>query len=194
MQDPPSRADLRPGGTAAWTARITHGDRAAFAAFYDAWFDRSLAVARRILRNDRDGAYDVVQDVMLRIARSMPALADERAVESWMARAIFRASIDRLRAEARRVRRECAGASGEAGPDALTRLELDERVSWLREQLAALPESDRRAVLLRYSGDGTLEDVGRALGITGDAAHGRIRRAIARLRRKAMEVFGDDCT
>lgn len=187
----PQRA-VRPD-TARLTAGIARGDRAAFAAFYDAWFDRALGLAKRTLRADEEQSLDVVQDVMLRVARSMPRLSDERAVASWMARTVHSVAIDRLRADARRARHErnAAPADVTTGTEPQAQLELEERARWLRARLDELPEVDRNAVRLRFEGDRTLEAVGEILGISGHAAHGRIRRSLARLRELAREVFGD---
>lgn len=188
----PHAPDTASTATAGWTAGVARGDRDAFAAFYAAWFDRALALAQRTLRSDEATALDVVQDVMMKVARSMPALRDERAVESWMARAVFSVAIDRLRADARRKNHEQEVVREVEQAPEPDRLELEERARWLHARLAELPDADRHAVLLRFEGDATLADIGAVLGITGNAVHGRVRRALARLRRMARQVIDGD--
>ena len=159
--------------------------------FYEAWFDRAFAMARSITRRDESFCLDVVQDSMMRVVKKMRPLADEKAVRAWMARTLFTTAIDRLRSESRRARRESrvAAATGEAlaGLDPVR----GEQIEWIREQLRALPEDDRRLILERFAGDRTLEEVGRSLGITGHAAHGRIRRILIRMRNLARELFDE---
>ena len=43
-------------------------------------------------------------------------------------------------------------------------------------------DDDRRLLALRFEGGRTLDEVGEELGIGGNAAHGRIRRLLGRLR------------
>ena len=45
-----------------------------------------------------------------------------------------------------------------------------------------LPDRDRALILARFRGDRTLAELGRDFGMTGAAAHGRIRRGLVRLR------------
>ena len=172
-------------------ARIRAGDAEAVGAFYDRWFDACVAIARQVSGRDEAFCLDVVQEVMLRVIRRLPALADERATRAWLARTVFTATVDQLRRDTRRARRERGRAAGESfEADAATALLDAERARWLEERLAELPEADRALLDLRFCGDATLEEVGRRLGMTGHAAHGRIRRLVERLRRAAEEVFG----
>jgi len=172
------------------TAAVARGDEQAFAAFYELWFDRTLALARKATRRDESFCLDVVQDCMLRVVRAMRPLDTESAVEAWMARAVLTTAIDRLRADRRRTRREQEAARGEqddAHP--ATEAEVTERNAWLIAHLRELPERDQQLLAARFGDDKTLAEVGEALGMTGHAAHGRIRRIIARLRDAAQELF-----
>ena len=168
-----------------WTAAIGRGDEAAFERFHAHWFDRSLALARRISGRDEAFCLDVVQDVMLRVVRGIPALRDERAVTAWMARTTTSVAIDHLRADQRRRRRERGGAQiGEEarGPGPGEQLLDKERSDWLRARIAELDDDERRLLAERFDADRTLEAVGAALGISGNAAHGRLHRLLRRLR------------
>lgn len=180
--------------TAPLTAAIARGDEHAFATFYELWFDRTLALARSISRRDESFCLDVVQDCMLRVVRAMRPLTSESAVHAWMARTVLTTTLDHLRRAGRRARRELRVATDEsaaAGSDPRLAAETVERQDWLRARLAELPSDDRRLLVERFAGDRTLAAVGASLGITGDAAHGRIRRLITRLRSAARELFDD---
>ncbi len=191
----PNRSGEGMPSLATLTRAIARGDRDAFAAFYELWFDRVQATARRLTRADETECLDVVHDVMLKVAQRMVPLADERAVDAWMAKAILSTVIDRRRAASRRRVRESAVAMQEdasvdgelAVVEALSR---DEQLVWLRRELEALPRHEREALVARFHDDRTFAEVGELLGVTGDAAQGRIRRALARLAHRAKEVFG----
>ena len=193
MPERPGSEQLRsgdaptPGGVATWTSRIARGDADAFGTFYEAWFDRCYALARGLTRRDESFCLDVVQDAMLKAARSMKRIETEPELERWMARVVHTAALDRLLADSRRLARERRRADDDArtldaDPDG-----VDERVRWLRTQLAALGPEERTLLSLRYVQDRTLEETGRAVGLSGDAAHGKLRRLMRRLRAAMRE-------
>jgi RNA polymerase sigma-70 factor (ECF subfamily) len=171
------------------TGPIARGDAGALASFYDLWFDRLYTMTRSITRRDESFCLDVVQDAMLRVVRKIRAMNTEADVERWMARVVHTTALDRLRSEARRLARERRRASREPAttPHAGTALQLTEQIAWLRARLAELPPQDRDLILMRVAEGRTLDQTGAAAGLTGDAAHGRIRRTLARLRAAAKE-------
>ena len=176
------------------TTAIRRGCADSFGRFYDGWFDRAHALVRSWLRRDESFCLDVVQDAMLRAVRALPPLADEDALAAWMARTLRSVAVDRLRAEARRARRErdahAAALQRESTTDPASLLQQHERGRWLDARLAELSDAERALLAQRFGGDGkTLDAAGAALGLSGDAVHGRIRRLVARLRRAADEAF-----
>lgn len=171
--------------------RIARSDPDAFASFYDRWFERALALARSLTRRDESFCMDVVQDTMLQVIRKPPAPASEAALAQWLARAIVHRTIDRLRAERRRRKREERAARSERGEPTADG-SLAEQNGWLAAALADLPERDRALLQARYHEDLTLADAGARLGMTANAAHGRIRRALHRLRHASPWRTDDD--
>jgi RNA polymerase sigma-70 factor (ECF subfamily) len=169
------------------TAAIAAGDPVAFAAFYEAWFDRCYNVAAALTRRDESFCLDVVQDAMLRAVRSMRPMARDD-LERWLVRVVHTTALDALRAERRRARRSALRAD-KASPGARISdnpahlAELAEQIDWLTRAMADLDADDRALLEHRFTRDRTLEETGRAVGLTGGAAHGRIRRILARLRR-----------
>ena len=180
--------------TAALTPRIARGDAVAFSAFYEAWFDGAFALARTVSRRGEDFCLDVVQDVMLKVIKRMPAMTNEPAVAAWMSRTVVSAALDRLRSEQRRRRREDAVAVARPESTAvepIAVLAAGEQRGWLVRQLASLPAADRALLLERFDGEQTLAAVGARFGLNEDQAHGRLRRLVQRLRRAAQEWLGD---
>jgi RNA polymerase sigma factor (sigma-70 family) len=175
------------------TGRIHAGDAGAFATFYELWFDRLLAMARTTTRRDEAFCLDVVQDCMVRVVDKITALASEEAVATWLARTLLRGAVDRLRADARRGRRESAAAAQQPAMAASSDQAAadDEQRQWLAARLAELPAADRELLLARFHDGATLDAVGSRFGMSGDAAHGRIRRLVLRLKDAAKGAFDD---
>ena len=167
----------------ATTRAIARGDREALGMLYEAWFERTYAAARRLTGRDESFCLDVVQETMLRVIRSMKELQGAAELGVWMDRAVHSAAVDLLRKDSRRIRREATrdGRLEQVAAD------VDDRIEWVLARMAELPAGESTLVALRLGGDRSLESVGAATGISGDAAHGRIRRALARLRRWARE-------
>lgn len=190
MPDTPPRPPLPAVDSAALATAIAAGSEAAFAAFYAAWFPATLALARASSRRDEAFCLDVVQDVMLRVAQKLPALRDERAVRAWMATAVLHAVRDRLRAERRRRARElavAAGAEGEPDAEPWRQLATGERWQWLAARVRELPAPDQALLWARFDDGDSVAAAGARLGLGDDAAHGRLRRVLERLRRMAAE-------
>ncbi|MFN0134360.1 MAG: RNA polymerase sigma factor [Phycisphaerales bacterium] len=163
---------------------VSRGQPAALEALYRDWFPWMLAAARRLGSLDESSALDVVQDATIRLARSMPALRTHAELERWMIRLMHTTTLDLLRRRARRWRRE-------RDPRPAPRKPIDDRIDRLALALAALPPEDRSLLGLRFALGRSLDASGAALGTTGDAAHGRLRRILHRLRPAAQEPDHD---
>lgn len=174
---------------AGWSRAIHRGDEAAFAAFYSAWFPATLALARASSGRDEAFCLDVVQDVMMTVANKMPSLRDERAVRGWMTTTLLRVLADRARAERRRQRREHAAGRHDAAVDSepWTALAAGERQQWLLARVQELPVHDQALLRARFADGDSVAAAGEAFGLSADAAHGRLRRVMERLRQAAAE-------
>lgn len=175
------------------STRIAHGDPDALASFYEAWFDRLYGLARKLTRRDESFCLDVVQDAMLRVVRSIEELPSRAALEAWLGRVVQTAALDRMRRELRRARREAEGGllrwTVRSRIETADALELEERIAWLRGELARLDRRDRAILGARYGGDITFDELGRTLGSTGHAVSSRLRRILVRLRALGREAF-----
>jgi RNA polymerase sigma factor (sigma-70 family) len=126
---------------------------------------------------------DVVQDAMLRVIRSMPAMKSEKDLGNWLRAVVTSCAYDRLRKEHRRRRRETAVIRDEAiMEDALT-----ERLAWLRSELVQLDAKVFPLLALRFRFGWTLERIGQAFGLKPGAVDGKIRRATKELRENWTE-------
>jgi len=173
---PTTRDNPAPIDIAAMTRDIQRGKHAAFDAFYSRWFTLVYAVARACTRGDESTCLDVVQDVMLRVIKSIPILHTASDVDRWLAYVTRRIAIDHMRRQSRASSRDAL-----AGPGSTPASEIDELACLLRA-FQSLDPRESEVLMLRFSGGLTLEQLSSLTGGSKDAAHGRIRRALATLR------------
>src|SRR5215472_5316495 len=123
---------------------------------------------------------EVTQIVFIRLAKAPPKLDSDAQLLAWLHRTTVHVSIDLWRSKARRRAREQEAVAMQTDPA--------EDIAWkemtpvLDEALDALSEEDRQVILLRFFDQRTMADLGRALGVTEDAAKMRVSRALGRLR------------
>ncbi|MFO1459051.1 MAG: sigma-70 family RNA polymerase sigma factor [Verrucomicrobiota bacterium] len=159
-----------------------HRSEAAFAGILRRYSPLVFSVARRRL-SDAAMAEECTQEVFIRLVGAASKLEDEPALIAWLHTTAHRVAIDRWRTESRRKAREEKAVQ-------LMNLDSESRdLQWqdlapvLDEALEHLNASDRQAVLLRYFQSQSLQEVGRVLGLSEDAAKMRLRRALVRLQR-----------
>ena len=120
------------------TRAISRGDSRAFATFFRERFDEMYAEASRLTGRDEAFCLDVVQNAMIRVIQRLKPLDSEEHLRRWLTATVRSCAFDGLRSESRRRRRELLFATrGTATEDA----ELNERLKWLREELAHLEPS-----------------------------------------------------
>lgn len=157
-------------------AAMCRGDHEAIERFYIDNFPIALAVARHATRRDESFCLDVVHDAMIRVLKGVkPSLSDEQ-LDLYLKRCVVTAALDRLRRDNRRTARERSLGLSTPTPDSQKDL-----IASLRDALGQLDELDRALLTSRFVHGATLDAAGRVHGLSGPAAHGRIRRALARL-------------
>lgn len=170
------------------TSAIASGETGALARFYHRWFDRMYAEANRVTGRDESFCLDVVEEAMMRVIRSLGPMDNEAALWGWLRAVIRSCALDRLRREMRRRKREQAGEgiAPPAPPD-----DLEERLAWLRRELAEMNDHDSALLTMRHRFGWTLRQVAGAVGLNPGAVDGRLRRTLQTLRRRAKEAFDE---
>lgn len=129
---------------------------------------------------DRARAEELAQEVFLRLYRSLGSIESDSHLLLWLRQVTARRCIDDVRHfRLRAVSLEEVGepaAKHEAGDPLLRRK--------LRELIAALPETQRLVVTLRYQEDLDPGEICRVVGLPVNTVKSHLHRAIVALRKK----------
>jgi RNA polymerase sigma-70 factor (ECF subfamily) len=137
---------------------------------------RVFALARRML-GDAAEAEDVTQETMLRLWRMAPNGEEGRAVlGTWLYRVASNLCIDRLRRR-RKADSDAVAEIADEAPGAVRRLEALDRAAALEFALAALPERQRLAIVLRHFEERGNPEIAAILGVSVEAVESLLARA-----------------
>ena len=168
---------------AALLARYARGDAAAARVLTTRLTPRAFGQAMRLL-GDRAEAEDVAQEAMMRLWKiAHEWRAGEAKVSTWMYRVVANLCTDRLRRRARvPVALEAVAEPLDPAPGAEEQMLGAARRAALSEALAALPERQRIAVMLRHFEGASNPEIAQRLGIGVEAVESltaRGKRALA---------------
>lgn len=174
---------------------IRRGDEQSVRDFYTDWFPTLLSWSQTFLPSDEHLALDIVQETMIRVIRSLPALDSHAALVAWLRAANRSAAIDLIRRRLASQARERAVAKPET-PHAIHAQATANHTSpsdldALAQALASLSPDDQLLLRLRSDSSASFEQLATSLGTTPDSLYGRARRALARLRTLLSEEASD---
>lgn len=131
--------------------------------------------------SDPDRAADLVQEAFVQVWRSLPDFRGEAALSTWIHTIAVRTAIDRARGEARREDRE--EVAREATPRAVRPAD-DARLD-LERAFAALPDGQRRMLLLHAVEGYACREIAERMGV----AIGTVQSQVFRARQKLKEAL-----
>lgn len=171
----------------ALVGRVAEGDEAALAELYRRHAAGVFAVAVRILRHGEQ-AEDVVQDLFVRLWDQPGQFDSDRgSLRSFLLLQARTRSLDLLRAEGARRRREHAEGVAELAGDAQLDPEhgtlSEATMGEVRAAISVLTPTEREAIELAFFGGLTYREVAHVLGAPEGTVKSRIRLGLQRMRR-----------
>ncbi len=183
-------------------ARLQDDDPEAFRALFEAHADRVYRLALSLLR-DPSRAEDVVQETFLAALTHLGRFEGRARLGTWLYRVAYNASLSQLR---QRVEEELPAeddAPEDQAPIPMPRTFVDwdltpetllgdsEARAQLDAAIAALPESQRAAFLLRDVEGLSTAETAEALGLSEAAVKVRLHRARLALREHLSAYFAE---
>jgi RNA polymerase sigma-70 factor (ECF subfamily) len=170
--------------------RLVQGDEQALGEIYDQYASFVNGLATKVTCH-RHAAEEITQDVFVTIWEQPERFDPDRgSLRSWLGTLAHRRSVDWVRREEARRRREDREANAFVPPpdiaELATSMVIAERI---RVAVDALPPEQREALLLAYFGGKTYRQVAEVLEIPEGTAKSRLRLALHRIA-DALEAEG----
>jgi RNA polymerase sigma-70 factor (ECF subfamily) len=161
--------------------KFRRGSREALARIYEKYLDSMLTLAMGLL-NDVSEAEDVVHDVFVSFARSVPGFRLRGSLGGYLATSVVNRIRDRRRQQRRRTCRDAGFCvpNESAGPDQT--VIFTEQAGRLNAAVAQLPEEQREVVLLRLAMDMKFRDIAKVQQTSVNTVLGRYRYGLNRLK------------
>ncbi|MBN1284007.1 MAG: RNA polymerase sigma factor [Anaerolineae bacterium] len=160
--------------------RAQDGDREAFRALYDRYFDK---VYNRVkAKVPIQEVEDVTQEIFIAVARSLPRFEHRAKFNTWLYTIVSRQIADFYRRYYRRD--EVSVESDEEGPVVnFNDAQIDNSVI-LQRALLSLPAHYQEIILLRFADGLPFAEIARVQGKSLEAVKSLYRRAIEAIREK----------
>jgi len=169
--------------------RVARGDQAALAELIRRHQGRLYQVAYRLLRDPLE-AEDVLQEVFLKVVEHAHRFEPQASVRAWLHRITANHCLNLLRRRHPQESLDQDDAPGlaSAGATPLEALEERDLSRQLEQLLEALPENQRRALVLKRFAGLTYQEIGEEMGLSPQAVDGLLKRARQFLK-KALQDY-----
>jgi RNA polymerase sigma-70 factor, ECF subfamily len=191
---PPSEA---PREIEAVIQRCLQGDELAWESIVQQYRRKVFNVAYKFVGRHEE-AEDLTQDIFIKIFKSLGTFDRRANFQTWLISVSRNLCIDHYRS----VRQERQAIDHQIDPNELSpvahepgpiaAIEQQDRVLLLRQALAALPESLRKAVLMRDIQELTYQEIADKLHLPEGTVKSRINRGRTELARQIRKLRGDD--
>ena len=177
--------------------RCLHGDQSAWDLIVRQHWRKVFNVAYKFV-GKHDEAEDLAQDIFLKVFKSLDTFDRRANFQTWLVSVSRNLCIDHYRSvrkERETINRDVdAGELSPVSPDEspFDAIEQRDRVTLLRQALAALPESLRKAVLMRDIQERSYQEIAAALRLPEGTVKSRINRGRTELARQIRKLRGQD--
>ncbi|MDX6726334.1 MAG: hypothetical protein QOK49_1139 [Baekduia sp.] len=162
----------------ALVAAIRSGSDAAFTAIVQRYEPQLIAYARQVLGGRHHDAEECVQDAFVRALRSMRAGDAEIALRPWLHAIVRNRCLDQLRKPDRTTDLDPhEGVLADLGPGPVSTIARRQRLDEVVGGVEALPERQRRALIMHELEDRSHSHIGRVLGVSAGASKALVCRA-----------------
>jgi len=177
--------------------RCLKGDQLAWEQIVRQYWRKVFNVAYKFV-GKHDEAEDLAQDIFLKIFKSLNTFDRRANFQTWLISISRNLCIDHYRSvrkERETIDRdvdanELTPASHEPGP--IAALEQRDRVTLLRQAMAALPETLRTAVLMRDIQELSYQEIADTLRLPEGTVKSRINRGRTELSRQIRKLRGEE--
>jgi RNA polymerase sigma-70 factor (ECF subfamily) len=161
--------------------RCRRGEPEAFAELVERTHRHVYTLAYRLM-GDRHEAEDVAQEAYLRVYRSLRSFRGESSFQTWLYRVVANVAMNHLRRRGRfgdlGDEPELVVRVADTRGDEASEIDRDE----LRRALAALPDAQRVAVLMKDGYGFSCREIADQMGVSEGAVKVRLHRARKRLK------------
>lgn len=177
----PSKARAPRAGNAtdeALVAATRAGSDAAFTAIVQRYEPQLVAYARQVLGGHHHDAEECVQDAFVRALSSLRRNDAEIALRPWLHAIVRNRCLDQLRKPQRTTDLEPMQAVlADHGPGPVSMIAHRQKLDAVVGGMEALPERQRKALVMHELEDRSHSQIGRALGVSAGASKALVCRA-----------------
>jgi RNA polymerase sigma-70 factor (ECF subfamily) len=169
--------------------RVARGETPALAELIRRHQTRLYNLAYRLLKDPQD-AEDALQEVFIKVYEHAASFEPKATVGAWLNRITANLCLNLLRARhpQESLDQEDSVSVPDLGASPLEALEQQDLARRLEDLLAALPENQRRALILKRFGDLSYQEIAAEMGLSAQAVDGLLKRARQFLK-KALQDY-----
>jgi RNA polymerase sigma-70 factor (family 1) len=170
--------------------RLARGEAAALAELIRRHQTRLYQLAYRLLKDPLE-AEDALQEVFLKVYENAHRFEPRATVAAWLHRITANHCLNLLRQRhpQESLDQDDAPAVADFGATPLQALEEQDLSRRLAELLDALPENQRRALILKRFGGLSYQEIAQEMGLSPQAVDGLLKRARQSLKRALQDYL-----